>query len=85
MEKTDDYWVALTKTSGMTKAKIIAGRLETEGIPTKLDYEAVGTIYALTVDGLGEVTIFVHLSDEQRARESIAERYKDEDIPWREQ
>jgi hypothetical protein len=84
MEKIDDFWIALKKTSGMTKAKIIAGRLESEGIPTKLDYEAAGTIYALTVDGLGEVTIFVRVSDVQRARESIAQRYKDEDIPWKE-
>jgi hypothetical protein len=84
MEKTDDLWVAFKKTSGMTEANIIAGRLESEGIPTKLDYEAVGTIYALTVDGLGEVTIFVRVSDLQRAGESIAERYKDEEIPWKE-
>ena len=83
MENTEECWIPLEKTSGMTEAKIIAGRLESEGIPTKLDYEAVGTIYALTVDGLGEVTIFVRISDLQRARESIAERYKDEDIPWK--
>ena len=84
MGEMDDFWVPLKKTSGMTKAKIIAGRLESEGIPTKLDYEAAGTIYALTVDGLGEVTIFVRTSDLQRARESIAERYDDGDLPWRE-
>jgi hypothetical protein len=82
MEETKDFWMPLEKTSGMTKAQIIAGRLESEGIPTKLDYEAAGTIYALTVDGLGEVTIFVRASDLERARESIGQRYKDEEIPW---
>ncbi len=83
MEETDNPWIPLKKTSGITNARIIAGRLESEGIPTKLDYEAAGTIYALTVDGLGEVTIFVRNSDFERARQTIAERYSDEDIPWK--
>ena len=42
---------------GMTRAKIISGRLESEGISTKLHYEAAGAIDAITIDGLGEVRI----------------------------
>ena len=55
MEAED--WGVVTAASGLTNARIITGRLETEGIPTRLRYEAAGAIYAITIDGLGEVKI----------------------------
>jgi len=76
----DEKWEVANVSSGMINAKIVAGRLETEGIPVKLRYEAVGVIYGLTLDGLGEVRIMVPSSYLRRARETLAESYEDDDI-----
>ena len=66
----------------MTEANIIAGRLNSEGIGTQLRYEAAGTIYAVTIDGLGEVKILVPVADWERAREVLSRSYDDSEIPW---
>jgi hypothetical protein len=54
-----ENWQVISTTSGVIKARIIEGRLEAEGIPVRLQYEPIGEIYAITVDGLGEVQILV--------------------------
>jgi len=64
----------------MINAHIVAGRLETEGIPVRLQYEAVGVIYGLTVDGLGEVKILVPAGYVKKALEVLADRYEETDI-----
>jgi hypothetical protein len=81
-EANDDLWEVAATTSGMTQAKIIAGRLESEEIPTQLRYESVGSVYAITVDGLGEVRILVPASDLERAKEILSRSYNDSDLPW---
>jgi hypothetical protein len=45
--------------SGLLRAEIIKGKLETSGIPTLLEYESLGPVMGLTVDGLGQVRILV--------------------------
>ena len=73
MKETDEAaWKLIATASGMTQANIITGRLESEGIPTQLRYEAAGSIYAVTIDGLGEVRILVPLADWERAKELLA-------------
>ena len=52
-----EKWEVAHVSAGMINAKIISGRLETEGIPVQLQYEAVGVLYGLTVDGLGAIKI----------------------------
>jgi len=76
----DERWEVAHVAAGMIDAKIVAGRLETEGIPVKLQYEAVGVIYALTVDGLGEVRILVPAGYMEKALEVLADRYEETDI-----
>jgi hypothetical protein len=76
------FWEAVATASGMAQANIIAGRLTSEGIPTKLRYEAAGAIYAVTVDGLGEVRILVPVADWERAREILSHSYDDGELPW---
>jgi hypothetical protein len=79
----DDQWGRVAVVPGMVRANIIRGRLETEGIPVRLRYEAAGTIYALTLDGLGEVELLVPSGCLERACDILAqEDYHDEDIPW---
>ena len=80
----DEKWEVACRASGMTNASIVSGRLETEGIPTRLKYEAVGAIYAITIDGLGEVEIMVPEGYLDKAREVLSQSYEDKDIDWEE-
>ncbi|HEU18873.1 MAG TPA: hypothetical protein ENO00_05730 [Deltaproteobacteria bacterium] len=75
-------WVVVCSASGMTNAHIIVGRLETEEIPTRLKYETAGTIYAITIDGLGEVKIMVPEECLERARIILSQTYDEEDLEW---
>ncbi len=81
---TDETWHIVYTASGMTQAKIITGRLETEGVPTRLKYEAAGTIYAITIDGLGEVKILVPAEDLDRADAILNRSYDEQDLDWEE-
>ncbi len=80
----EEKWEVVYRASGMTNANIVVGRLETEGIPTRLKYEAVGAIYAITIDGLGEVKVMVPESLLDKAREVLSRSYDDKDMEWEE-
>jgi hypothetical protein len=83
MKETDDAtWGLVATASGMTQANIITGRLASEGIATRLRYEAAGSIYAITIDGLGEVRILVPVAERERARELLSRSYDDRELPW---
>jgi hypothetical protein len=78
-------WVIVCRAAGMVNARIILGRLETDGIPARLQYEAIGVIsYSLDVDGLGEVQIFVPETYAARAREALEQRFTENDLKWEE-
>jgi len=76
----DEKWEVAHVAAGMINAQIVAGRLETEDIPVRLQYEAVGVIYGLTVDGLGEVKVLVPAGYIKKALEVLAYRYEETDI-----
>jgi hypothetical protein len=76
-------WQVISTTSGLIKARIIEGRLEAEGIPVRLQYEPIGEIYAITVDGLGEVQILVPEQWVEHARCVLAVQYTEEDLDWK--
>ncbi|MBW2630581.1 MAG: DUF2007 domain-containing protein [Deltaproteobacteria bacterium] len=76
----EEKWEVADVASGMINANIVAGRLKAEGIPVKLQYEAVGVIYGLTLNGLGEVRIMVPSRYLERARDVLAESYEEDDI-----
>jgi hypothetical protein len=78
----EDIWIVVFTAAGMTQANIVRGRLETEGIPTSLKYEAAGAIYAITVDGLGEVGILVPQEDFERAVAVLNRSYDEQDLEW---
>lgn len=78
----DELWKVVCSASGMMNAKLIAGRLETEGIPVELRYDAAGTIYGLTFDGLGEVKITVPADQLEKARDILNRTYDEEDLDW---
>jgi hypothetical protein len=58
---------------GMLTAQVVKGRLETEGIPVLLRYEAVGQIFGLTIDGLGSVDVLVPEEHATWAMELLSE------------
>ena len=74
----DEKWKVAHVAAGMIDANIVAGRLETEGIPVKLQYEAVGVIYGLTLDGLGKVEVMVPAEHVEQALAVLADRYEEE-------
>ena len=81
-EQDDAPWKLVATASGMTQANIITGRLESEGIATRLRYEAAGSIYAITIDGLGEVRILVPIADWERAKDLLARSYDEGELSW---
>ena len=78
-----ENWQVVSTTSGVIKARIIEGRLEAEGIPVRLQYEPIGAIYAITVDGLGEVQILVPEHWVEHARRVLEVQYSEEDLDWK--
>ena len=63
---------------GLLQAQVIKSKLETADIPVLLDYESLGPVIGITVDGLGEVRVLVpdqHIDD---ARALIEEESDDE-------
>jgi hypothetical protein len=60
------------RAAGMLQAEIIKGRLESAGIPAMLDYESLGRVMGITVDGLGEVRVLVPNERASDARQLLA-------------
>jgi hypothetical protein len=67
----EDKLVTVYKACGQPEAEIVRGRLEIEGILALLKYESIGSVYGLTVDGLGQVEVQVPAKYAGRAREII--------------
>ena len=68
------------RTAGLLQAEIIKGRLESAGIPVMLDYESLGRVIGITVDGLGEVRILVPNERADEAKELLAPSADDEPV-----
>lgn len=60
--------------AGMMRAQVIKSKLEGAGIPVLLDYESVGAVIGITVDGLGEVRVLVPKDRAEEARALIEEQ-----------
>ena len=67
----EDKLVTVYKACGQPEAEIVRGRLEIEGILALLKYESIGSVYGLTLDGLGQVEVQVPAKYADRAREII--------------
>lgn len=64
---------------GMLQAQVIKTKLETAHIPVLLDYESVGQVIGITVDGLGEVRVLVPAGYIDDARTLIEEEEEGEE------
>lgn len=56
---------------GEFEANVIKSHLESEGIPVLLEYEAIGRIYGITVDGLGMIKVLVPKKCAEEAKRII--------------
>ena len=81
----EESWQIVSTTSGVIKAKILEGRLVAQGIPVRLQYEPIGEIYAITVDGLGKVQVLVPEPWLEHARRVLEKEYREEDLDWEEE
>ena len=68
------------RAAGLMQAEIIKGRLESASIPVMLDYESLGRVMGITVDGLGEVRILVPNERADEARELLTASADDEQV-----
>ena len=68
------------RAAGLMQAEIIKGRLESAGIPVMLDYESLGRVMGITVDGLGEVRILVPEGRADEAKELLTASADDEQV-----
>ena len=64
--------VEVARTAGGVSADGIVAALRGNGIPARAHQEAIGAVFALTVDGLGEVVILVPEEYAEQAREILA-------------
>ena len=64
--------IELIRVPGGINAESIVTALHGHGIPARYHGEAVGAIYGLTLDGLGEVSIFVPEEFLEKAKSVLA-------------
>ncbi|HHH41195.1 MAG TPA: hypothetical protein ENK56_04240 [Chloroflexi bacterium] len=58
---------------GLTEAEVIKAKLEANEIPVLLQYESLGPVIGLTLDGLGEVRVMVPIRLATLAQELLEE------------
>lgn len=71
--------VEICVTSGLLRAEIIKGKLEVNDIPVLLQYESLGPVMGLTLDGLGQVRVLVPEDKADIARALLEEPDETED------
>jgi hypothetical protein len=64
--------VEVYRAQGMIEAQPVLAVLRANGIPARTRGEAIGAVYALTLDGLGEVGILVPADRADEARALLA-------------
>ncbi|MBK8985653.1 MAG: DUF2007 domain-containing protein [Chloroflexi bacterium] len=65
--------MTVAKTYGLTQATIIAGRLQSEGVPARAWQEGAGQATGLIIGKLGTGHVVVPAAFEQKALEILAE------------
>jgi hypothetical protein len=58
---------------GLLRAQVIKAKLEDSGIPVLLDYESIGPVIGIAVDGVGRVRVRVPAQYAETARALVGE------------
>ncbi len=74
-----DGWEIIFRAAGTHEAELVKGYLESNDIPVDLEYESAGKVYGLTMDGLGEVRVWVPVDYAEAAKGLIEERTRSND------
>lgn len=77
---SDGELVELISVQGEMEANVLKGVLESEGIRPIVKSDIVHSVHPITVDGLGEVRIYVRRTDLARAVR-VLEEYRRDDLP----
>ena len=73
-------WTRVATVGGKPTASIIAGRLEVNGIPTRVTQEAAGVnVFAVNVGILGSAHIWVPEEYQEQAENILAHDWADEE------
>jgi hypothetical protein len=80
--KREARWQTVARTAGLLPAQILAGRLESEGIPVRVWQEGAGRALGLTVGMLGTGHVMVPESYAEEAGQILAQV---EEEPWDEE
>ena len=73
-------WVRVASTTGTPNAVIIAGRLESNGIPTRVTQESIGVhVFAVNVGVLGTAYVWVPQEREEQATSILALEWEEEE------
>jgi len=68
-----EKWVVVRYPKNYAEAHIIKGLLEFEGIPALIEQEAIGKVYGMTTDGLGQIRVLVSAENKQEAEKILPE------------
>lgn len=68
-----DRLVLLVSLNDPVEAEIVAAKLRSAGIDCFMGREALGVVYGLTIDGLGQRNIMVRAEDLEAARAALEE------------
>jgi hypothetical protein len=68
-------------TAGLLQAEVIKGKLESNDIPVLLEYESLGPVMGLTLNGLGQVRILVPEAMAEAARALLEDTEQADQIP----
>jgi len=71
-----EKFVVVDTVSGRAIAEMLRSFLQAQGIQCELSQEALGSVYGLTVGGLGSVDLLVPSHQGKLARELIREYHK---------
>ncbi len=66
-------------TQGLLRAQVVEAKLKDADIPVLLDYESVGPVIGILVDGLGEVRVKVPAGYADEARTLLEEEDETEE------
>jgi len=67
----DEKLVEVYRANNEMEAQVIKSLLESYGIPSLLKTHGTQSVFAITVDGMGEVTVMVRDSVAEQARDLI--------------
>lgn len=67
-------WVLLHTTNDHSETLVLQSVLESEGIEYKVAQESIGNIQRMTIDGLGEIKIYVPEEKFEDAKELLASK-----------